>query len=145
MEGLPSRLPRARSGRGGFAQGDRGSVLFAGEKIQTHRDDDTPSPGEPTFAVINEAYRQLCGFSRLEKENFRELTWKQKLRYLREHYTAEIVMIGITLLALALFVTAAYQLNEWSRNVQEIQQPEVRSPSQPLELPRNESGMASVV
>lgn len=97
------------------------------KKYKRIRDDDTPSPGEPTFAVINEAYRQLCGFSRLEKENFRELTWKQKLRYLREHYTAEIVMIGITLLALALFVTAAYQLNEWSRNVQEIQQPEVES------------------
>jgi|HigsolmetaAR203D_1030402.scaffolds.fasta_scaffold02523_2 hypothetical protein len=95
------------------------------KKYKGIQDGETPSPGEPTFAVINEAYRQLCGFAPLEKDNFRELNWKQKLRYLREHYTPEITMIGITLLALVLIATGVYQLHEWNRNVQEIQRHEV--------------------
>jgi hypothetical protein len=67
--------------------------------------DEIPSFGEPIFAVINEAYRFLIGYTPLQKIQFSELGWKEKLQHIREYYIIEIaVCVGI---AFTLFAAVA--------------------------------------
>jgi hypothetical protein len=77
--------------------------------------DEQPSPREPIFAVINEAYRFLIGFTPMQKTQFRELKWKEKLLYIREYYMIEIIVVMV----LALFVFAVgLQINLMSKAIQ---------------------------
>jgi hypothetical protein len=77
--------------------------------------DEIPSFGEPIFAVINEAYRLLIGFTPLQKIQFRELGWKEKLQHIREYYIIEMaVFVGI---AFTIFAAVA-GIHEMSKNYQ---------------------------
>jgi hypothetical protein len=63
--------------------------------------DEQPSIGEPIFAVINEAYRLLIGYAPMQKIQFNELNWKEKLEHIREYYLMQISLCVI--LAMAVF------------------------------------------
>jgi hypothetical protein len=63
--------------------------------------DEQPSIGEPIFAVINEAYRLLIGYAPMQKIQFNELKWKEKLEHIREYYLMQISLCVI--LAMAVF------------------------------------------
>ncbi|MDB5054418.1 MAG: hypothetical protein JWM44_2468 [Bacilli bacterium] len=77
--------------------------------------DEQPSPGEPLFVTINEAYRFLIGFVPMQKIQFRELNWRERINYIREYYIMEI-SIG---LLIALFVfAAAIQIHSFSKVLQ---------------------------
>lgn len=54
--------------------------------------DEQPSIGEPIFAVINQAYRFLIGYAPLQKIQFKELTWKEKLQHIQEYYLIQIIL-----------------------------------------------------
>ncbi len=70
--------------------------------------DEQPSIGEPIFAVINQAYRLLIGYTPMQKIQFKELTWREKLQHIREYYLMQIavsvvsimIIFGITLFIL---------------------------------------------
>jgi preprotein translocase subunit Sec63 len=62
--------------------------------------DEQPSLDEPIFSKINEAYRYLIGFKPMQKINFQELNWKEKLQHIREYYMVEITIV----LVISLFV-----------------------------------------
>jgi hypothetical protein len=57
--------------------------------------DEQPSIGEPIFAVINEAYRLLIGYAPMQKIQFNELKWKEKLEHIREYYLMQISLCVI--------------------------------------------------
>jgi hypothetical protein len=70
------------------------------KKYKNLAEDERPTPGEPVFAAINEAYRFLIGYAPLQKVQFQELTWKEKVRHIRDNYIMEITFT----LAIVLFV-----------------------------------------
>jgi hypothetical protein len=77
--------------------------------------DEKPSFGEPIFAVINEAYRFLIGYTPLQKIQFSELGWKEKLQHIREYYIIEIAVgVGI---AFTIFA-AVVGIHEMSKTYQ---------------------------
>ncbi|QGQ96164.1 J domain-containing protein [Paenibacillus psychroresistens] len=61
--------------------------------------DEQPSLGEPIFAVINEAYHLLIGYSPMQKIQFKQLDWKEKLQHIREYYMMQISLSVIFVLA----------------------------------------------
>jgi hypothetical protein len=77
--------------------------------------DEQPSPREPIFAVINEAYRFLIGFTPMQKTHFRELRWIEKLLYIREYYMIEIIVVMV--LALSVYAVG-FQINMMTKAVQ---------------------------
>jgi hypothetical protein len=77
--------------------------------------DEQPSPSEPIFATINEAYRFLIGFTPMQKVHFRELGWKEKLEYIREYYMIEI--IACVIFALLIFA-AGLQIHTMNKAIQ---------------------------
>jgi hypothetical protein len=77
--------------------------------------DEQPSPREPIFAVINEAYRFLIGFTPMQKTQFRELKWKEKLLYIREYYMIEMIVVMV--LVLSVFAIGM-QINLMSKAIQ---------------------------
>lgn len=61
--------------------------------------DEQPSLGEPIFAVINEAYRLLIGYTPMQSIKFKELKWKEKLEHIREYYMFQIITCVIVVIA----------------------------------------------
>ncbi len=74
--------------------------------------DQQPSPGEPIFPVINEAYRYLIGFTPMQKEEFRELKGKARIQYIREHYMMEIVLCAILVLFVCIVAAGIHEVNK---------------------------------
>lgn len=73
--------------------------------------DEQPSPGEPIFAKINEAYRFLIGYTPLQPVVFRELGWKEKVQHVRDNYMMEItysVVLVLFIFAVGVGVTELY-------------------------------------
>jgi hypothetical protein len=62
--------------------------------------DEQPSLGEPIFAVINEAYRFLIGYTPMQKVQFNELKWKEKLEHIRDYYLMHIALCVIFVMAI---------------------------------------------
>jgi hypothetical protein len=75
------------------------------KKYKYFANDEQPFIGEPIFAAINEAYRFLIGYAPMQKIQFNELKWKEKLEHIREYYLMQIalcvifamVIVGISL------------------------------------------------
>ncbi|MBP1992736.1 J domain-containing protein [Paenibacillus eucommiae] len=95
--------------------------------------DEQPSPGEPIFATINEAYRFLTGFVPMQKIQMRDLKWKEKFQHIRENYMMEITYFVV----IVLFVCAVGTgIHEMYKAVQAgIKDPGVYSPAEILPLP----------
>ena len=90
--------------------------------------DEQPSPGEPIFSVINEAYRFLTGYAPLQKVRFEELNWKEKIGHIREHYMAEIVFVLMIVLFCCAVGIGFYELNQVLRAGPEEFDPFMDSP-----------------
>jgi hypothetical protein len=96
------------------------------KKYKYLAEDEKPSFGEPIFAVINEAYRFLIGYAPMQKIQFRELGWKEKLQHFREYYMIEIaVCVGIAFTIIAAGVgihemSNAYQTKATNTNMTSI-------------------------
>jgi hypothetical protein len=74
---------------------DRYSLLV---KKYKHLDqDEQPSPGEPIFGTINEAYLFLIGYAPMQKVQFQELNLKEKFQHIRDNYVMEITISLITI------------------------------------------------
>lgn len=74
--------------------------------------DEQPSLGEPIFAVINEAYRLLIGYRPMQKIEFKELKWKEKLEHIREYYLLQITLCIIGVVALVAVGFVVHDMNK---------------------------------
>ncbi|HEY0828271.1 MAG TPA: J domain-containing protein [Bacilli bacterium] len=74
--------------------------------------DEQPSAGEPIFAVINEAYRYLIGFTPMQKEEFGKLKGKAKIQYIREHHMMEMVLCLMLILFVSMVAVGIHELNK---------------------------------
>jgi hypothetical protein len=74
--------------------------------------DEQPSLGEPIFAVINEAYRLLIGYTPMQIIKFKELKWKEKLEHIREYYMFQITIGVIVVLAVLALGIVARDMNK---------------------------------
>ncbi|NHN29300.1 J domain-containing protein [Paenibacillus agricola] len=73
--------------------------------------DERPSLDEPLFAAINEAYRFLIGYVPLQKVEFRELKWREKVQHIRDNYMMEIVyslVLVLMIFAVGIGVSEVY-------------------------------------
>jgi hypothetical protein len=77
--------------------------------------DEQPSWGEPIFSVINEAYRLLIGFVPMQRIEFKQLKWKEKLEHIREYYLLQIVLCVI---AIGAIFSLGLAVHDISKNMQ---------------------------
>jgi hypothetical protein len=74
--------------------------------------DEQPSLGEPIFTVINQAYHLLIGYAPLQKIQFKQLRWQEKLQHIREYYMMQISLCVIFLLAIIGIGFVIHDLNK---------------------------------
>jgi hypothetical protein len=72
--------------------------------------DERPSPEEPIFADINKAYRFLIGYTPLQKVQFRELAWRERLQYIRENFMMEITFGVVLIFVICAVGTGIHEL-----------------------------------
>jgi hypothetical protein len=87
---------------------DRYSILV--KKYKYLAQDEQPSPGEPIFGAINEAYHYLIGYAPLQKVQFRALNWKEKFQHIRENYMMEITLFVVFVLVACAAGTGIHEL-----------------------------------
>jgi hypothetical protein len=95
--------------------------------------DEMPSPGEPIFAIINEAYRFLIGYVPMQKVIFRELKWKEKFQHIRDNFMMEISFSVIIVLVVCGIVIGTTQI------YREFKAVTGNSVSSPLRIPHPEN------
>ncbi|WP_058302810.1 hypothetical protein [Gorillibacterium timonense] len=75
-------------------------------KRHKNKGDDEPSyPGGPIFSKVTEAYHALTGYRKLEVEVYEDLSRREKLNYVFEHYGPEI---GFSVCLVVLFLLVGY-------------------------------------
>lgn len=73
--------------------------------------DERPSLEEPLFATINKAYCFLIRYVPLQKVEFRELKWKEKVQHIRDNYMMEItysIVLVLMIFAVGIGVSEIY-------------------------------------
>jgi hypothetical protein len=82
--------------------------------------DEWPSPGEPVFARVNEAYRFLTGFTPMQRVQFKELNFKERLQHIRDNFVMEItfsLVIIIVISGIGIGINDIYKTYQASKDV----------------------------